>query len=377
MRIGVPKEIKNNENRVALTPAGVSALTRMGHEVIVQRSAGEGSGFTDGEYAAAGAKIAHSAADVWDAAEMVMKVKEPQPEEYDYLRPDLILFAFLHLAPLPELTRRLAEQKVWGVAFETVQLSDGSLPLLAPMSEVAGRMAVQIGAQLLEKTHGGKGILLGGVPGVAPAEVVIVGGGIVGTNAAKRALGTGARVTILDVNPRRLRELDDLFGGRVTTLMSHPVELEQAVARADLLIGAVLVPGAKAPKIVSEAMVRRMQPGSVIVDVAVDQGGSIETIDRVTTHDHPTYVKHGVVHYAVANMPGAVPRTSTMALENVTLPYAMKIADLGIRQAALTDKALARGVNTACGAVTCEAVARAVGMPYVPLESLLNTRSGK
>jgi alanine dehydrogenase len=377
MRIGVPKEIKNNENRVALTPAGVSALTRMGHEVIVERSAGEGSGFTDGEYAAAGAKIAHSAADVWDAAEMVMKVKEPQPEEYDYLRPDLILFAFLHLAPLPELTRRLAEQKVWGVAFETVQLSDGSLPLLAPMSEVAGRMAVQIGAQLLEKTHGGKGILLGGVPGVAPAEVVIVGGGIVGTNAAKRALGTGARVTILDVNPRRLRELDDLFGGRVTTLMSHPVELEQAVARADLLIGAVLVPGAKAPKIVSEAMVRRMQPGSVIVDVAVDQGGSIETIDRVTTHDHPTYVKHGVVHYAVANMPGAVPRTSTMALENVTLPYAMKIADLGIRQAALTDKALARGVNTACGAVTCEAVARAVGMPYVPLESLLNTRSGK
>jgi len=371
MRIGVPKEIKNNENRVALTPAGVSALTRRGHEVVVERSAGEGSGFSDDAYAAAGAKIADKAEDVWGAVDMVMKVKEPEPEEYDFLRPDLILFAYLHLAPLPELTKRLAGRKVWGVAFETVQLPDGSLPLLAPMSEVAGRMAVQIGAQLLEKTHGGKGILLGGVPGVAPAEVVIIGGGIVGTNAAKRALGSGARVTILDVNPRRLRELDDLFGGRVTTLMSHPVELERAVERADLLIGAVLIPGARAPKLVSEAMVKRMQPGSVIIDVAVDQGGSIETIDRVTTHDNPTYVKHGVVHYAVANIPGAVPRTSTMALENATLPYAMKIADLGIRQAAQSDPAIASGVNTACGAVTCEAVAKAVGLPYVPLQSLL------
>jgi alanine dehydrogenase len=377
MRIGVPKEIKNNENRVALTPAGVSALARQGHEVIVERSAGAGSGFADEAYEAAGAKLADRAADVWGAADMVMKVKEPLPEEFDFFRPDLILFAYLHLAPLPELTRKLVERKVWGVAFETVQLPDGSLPLLQPMSEVAGRMAVQIGAQLLEKTHGGKGILLGGVPGVAPAEVVIIGGGIVGTNAAKRAIGSGAHVTILDVNPRRLRELDDLFGGRVTTIMSHPVELERAVGKADLLIGAVLIPGAKAPKLVSEAMVMRMQPGSVIVDVAVDQGGSIETIDRVTTHDNPTYVKHGVVHYAVANMPGAVPRTSTMALENATLPYALKIAGMGIRQAVLADPALARGVNTACGAVTCEPVAKAVGMPYVPLESLLKIRSGR
>ncbi|GIO15197.1 alanine dehydrogenase [Cohnella xylanilytica] len=371
MIIGVPREIKNNENRVALTPAGSSVLTRQGHEVLVERAAGEGSGFRDEEYEGAGARIVE-AAQAWERADMVMKVKEPLPEEYKYFRKDLILFAYLHLAPVPELTRALTEREVWGVAFETVQLDNRSLPLLSPMSEVAGRMSVQIGAQYLEKTHGGKGILLGGVPGVRPAEVVIVGGGMVGTNAAKRALGAGASVTVLDVNAERLRYIDDAFSGQVKTLASNPFELERAVAQADLLVGAVLVPGARAPKLVTEEMVKRMAPGSVIVDVAIDQGGSIGTIDRITTHDDPTYLKHGVVHYAVANMPGAVPRTSTLALENATLPYALKIAGQGIRAAAASDKALARGINTACGAVTYKAVAEETGLPYVSVNELLN-----
>ncbi|MFC4767594.1 alanine dehydrogenase [Effusibacillus consociatus] len=371
MRIGIPKEIKNNENRVAITPAGVEALKNSGHEVYIEASAGIGSGFADEEYKQKGAVILDSAAEVWSKAEMVMKVKEPLPQEYGYFREGLILFTYLHLAPEPELTEALVEKGVIAIAYETIQSDDRSLPLLTPMSEVAGRMAVQIGAQFLEKPYGGKGILLGGVPGVQPAEVVIIGGGVVGTNAAKMALGTGARVTILDVNPDRLRYLDDIFGGRVATVMSNSYNIEQAVRKADLLIGAVLIPGARAPKLVKEYMVQGMSKGSVIVDVAIDQGGSIETIDRVTTHSQPTYEKHGVVHYAVANMPGAVARTSTLALTNVTIPYALQIANKGVLQAIKDNKALYRGVNVANGSVTYEAVAKDLGYTYVPVEKAL------
>ncbi|GAX91869.1 alanine dehydrogenase [Effusibacillus lacus] len=371
MIIGVPKEIKNNENRVAITPAGVEALKNNGHDVYIERSAGLGSGFADEEYTAKGAVILDSAAEVWAKADMVMKVKEPLPEEYGYFREGLILFTYLHLAPEPELTKALLDKGVVAIAYETIQLEDRSLPLLMPMSEVAGRMAVQIGAQFLEKPYGGKGILLGGVPGVPPAEVVIIGGGVVGTNAAKMALGTGARVTILDINPDRLRYLDDIFGGRLTTVMSNSYNIEQAVRKADLLIGAVLIPGARAPKLVKEYMVQGMSKGSVIVDVAIDQGGSIETIDRVTTHSEPTYEKHGVVHYAVANMPGAVARTSTFALTNVTLSYALQLANKGYKAAIAENKALALGVNIINGKVTYEAVATALGHTYVPLEQAL------
>ncbi|WP_018131471.1 alanine dehydrogenase [Effusibacillus pohliae] len=371
MKIGIPKEIKNNENRVAITPAGVEALKSHGHEVYIEKSAGLGSGFTDEEYRQKGAVILDTAAEVWATADMVMKVKEPLPQEYTYFREGLILFTYLHLAPEPELTKALVDKGVIAIAYETIQLEDRSLPLLTPMSEVAGRMAVQIGAQFLEKPYGGKGVLLGGVPGVAPAEVVIIGGGVVGTNAAKMALGTGARVTILDINSDRLRYLDDIFGGRITTLMSNSYNIEQAVRKADLLIGAVLIPGARAPKLVKEYMVQGMSKGSVIVDVAIDQGGSIETIDRVTTHSDPTYEKYGVVHYAVANMPGAVARTSTLALTNATIPYALQIANKGVKQAIQDNKALYRGVNVAGGAVTYEAVARDLGYPYVPAEQAL------
>lgn len=371
MIIGVPKEIKNNENRVALTPAGATALCQHGHQVLVELNGGLGSGFTNDEYEAAGAVIVNDPAEVWAKADMIMKVKEPIASEYRYFRPDLIIFAYLHLAPEPDLTKALVENRVWAIAFETIQLEDGSLPLLAPMSEVAGRMAVQVGAQFLEKPHGGKGVLLGGVSGVSPAEVVIVGGGIVGTNAARKAVGTGASVTILDINPARLRVLDEMFDGRVKTLVSSPYELSKAVKQADLLIGAVLVPGKRAPKLVTEAMVASMTAGSVIVDVAIDQGGSIETIDRVTTHTEPTYMKHGVVHYAVANMPGAVPRTSTMALSNVTLPYAMKIANQGLIEALKLDSALCKGLNTADGHVTFVGVAEAMQVKYTAPEQLL------
>ncbi|MEK4044646.1 alanine dehydrogenase [Paenibacillus sp. FSL H8-0048] len=364
MIIGVPAEIKNNENRVAITPAGVEALRKAGHEVCIQASAGAGSGMGDKEYSDKGAVILDTAAEVWSKAEMIIKVKEPLPEEYGYFRKGLILFTYLHLAPEAELTRALVESGVTAVGYETIQLEDGSLPLLIPMSEVAGRMAVQIGAGLLEKPHGGKGVLLGGVPGVQPGEVVIIGGGIVGTNAAKIALGMGARVTILDLNAGRLRALDDIFGGRLVTVMSDSYHLEQAVRRADLLIGAVLIPGARAPKLVTEDMVKQMEEGSVIVDVAIDQGGSIETIDRITTHENPTYVKHGVVHYAVANMPGAVARTSTLALTNVTIPYALQIANLGIHAAAVKNAALARGLNVVAGQVTNAAVAGSLGYEY-------------
>ena len=371
MIVGIPKEIKNNENRVAITPAGVEALIKAGHVVLIEQSAGAGSGFEDQEYVSKGAELCDSATDLWMRADMVMKVKEPLPEEYGFFRAGLILFTFLHLAPEAVLTQALVDSGVIAVGYETIQLEDGSLPLLIPMSEVAGRMAVQIGAQLLEKPHGGKGILLAGVPGVKAAEVVIIGGGIVGTNAAKIALGMGARVTVLDSKASRLRELDDIFGGRLNTIMSDSYHIEQAVQTADLLIGAVLIPGARAPKLVKEYMVQQMGEGSVIVDVAIDQGGSIETIDRITTHANPTYVKHGVVHYAVANMPGAVARTSTLALTNATMPYALLIANQGIVPAALQNEALYKGINVAAGRVTNLAVAESLKYKFIEAKEVL------
>ncbi|TQK54121.1 L-alanine dehydrogenase [Brevibacillus sp. AG162] len=370
MIVGIPKEIKNNENRVAITPAGVAALVQNGHSVRVETSAGQGSGFTNEDYKAVGAEIVETAAEAW-ASDMVMKVKEPLPAEYGYFREGLILFTYLHLAPEPELTRELIDKKVIAIAYETIQLDNGALPLLMPMSEVAGRMSVQIGAQFLEKQYGGKGVLLGGVPGVPKGEVVVIGGGIVGTNAAKMALGLGANVTIIDVNADRLRQLDDLFQGRVQTLMSNSFNIANAVKKADLLVGAVLIPGARAPRLVTEDMVKEMSPGSVIVDVAIDQGGSIETVDRITTHDKPTYEKHGVIHYAVANMPGAVARTSTLALTNVTVPYAVQLANKGYAQAIRDNKALAKGVNVIDGKVAYKAVADAHNLPYASIEEVL------
>lgn len=369
MRIGIPAEIKNNENRVAITPAGVHHLASRGHEVLVESGAGTGSGFDDKEYEEAGAVIAESQEAVW-AADMVMKVKEPLPSEYQYFREGLILFTYLHLAAEPELTDALLANKVTAIAYETVELPNRSLPLLTPMSEVAGRMAAQIGAQFLEKPKGGKGILLSGVPGVRRGKTVIIGGGIAGTNAAKIAVGLGADVVMLDVNPERLRQLDDLFGKSITPLMSNPLNIAEAVKDADLVIGAVLIPGAKAPKLVNEEMVRSMTAGSVIVDIAIDQGGIFETTDRVTTHDNPTYEKHGVLHYAVANMPGAVPRTSTIALTNVTVPYALQIAGNGAEKACKENAALMKGLNTLKGHVVYQAVADAHGKKYANPVSL-------
>lgn len=371
MRIGVPREIKNNENRVAMTPAGVVNLVGFGHEVYIEKEAGMGSGFMDEQYVQAGAKIVDTADEAW-SMDMVMKVKEPLPSEYGYFREGLILFTYLHLAPEPELTKALIDNKVVGIAYETVQLPNGSLPLLTPMSEVAGRMATQIGAQFLEKIKGGKGILLGGVPGVRRGKVTIIGGGVAGTNAAKMAIGLGADVTILDLNPDRLRQLDDIFGKDIQTLMSNPLNLEIAVKESDLVIGAVLIPGAKAPKLVSEEMIQSMGAGSVVVDIAIDQGGIFETTDRITTHDDPTYVKHDVVHYAVANMPGAVPRTSTIALTNVTVPYAVQIANKGYKQACLDNEALLKGINTLNGFVTYAAVADSHGLAYESASTLLS-----
>ncbi|AVX19456.1 MAG: alanine dehydrogenase [Bacillota bacterium] len=371
MIIGVPKEIKNNENRVAITPAGVQAMVAAGHKVVIENNAGAGSGISNEEYIAAGAEILATPQEVFAAADMIMKVKEPLPQEYDLFKEGQVLFTYLHLAPEPELTRALLARKVVGIAYETVELDNHTLPLLTPMSEVAGRMAVQIGARFLEKPQGGKGILLGGVPGVPAADVVIIGGGVVGTNAAKMAMGMGAQVTIIDKSADRLRYLDDIFGGRIKTLMSNSYNIERAVRFADLLIGAVLIPGARAPKLVTEEMVKQMKPGSVIVDVAIDQGGSVETIDRVTTHSDPVYEKHGVVHYAVANMPGAVARTSTFALTNVTLPYALELANKGWEKAVRESKPLARGVNTVDGKLTYQAVAEALDLPYTPLTEVL------
>ena len=369
MRIGIPKEIKNNENRVAITPAGVLTFINAGHEVMIESSAGVGSGFSDADYEAAGAVITN-AQEVWANAEMVMKVKEPIQEEYQYFRPGLILFTYLHLAAEPALTKALVDNQVFSIAYETVK-SGNKLPLLTPMSEVAGRMAAQIGAHFLEKPEGGKGILLSGVPGVKRGKVTIIGGGVVGVNAAKIAIGLGADVTIIDLNPERLREIDDIFGNQVSTLISNSLNIANAVAESDLVIGAVLIPGAKAPKLVTDAMVQAMTPGSVIVDVAIDQGGIFETADHISTLDQPTYVKHGVVHYAVANMPGAVPRTSTIALTNTTIPYAVQIANKGALNAVQENPALAEGVNTLNGHVTYEAVARDLGYAYKPLKDAI------
>ena len=371
MRIGVPKEIKSNENRVALTPSGVVQLVANGHDVFVETTAGLGSGFTDEMYVNAGASIVGTAKEAW-TQEMVMKVKEPLAQEFDFFTEGLILFTYLHLAPEIALTKALMDKKVVSIAYETVELADQSLPLLTPMSEVAGRMSVQVGAQFLAKLYGGKGKLLGGVPGVAPAKVTIIGGGISGTHAAKMAVGLGADVTILDVNPARLRQLSDLFGNEVRILMSNAFNIEKCVEESDLLIGAVLIPGKKAPTLVTEEMVKKMEKGSVVVDIAIDQGGSIETIaGKVTTHENPTFEVHGVVHYSVANMPGAVPQTSTYALTNVTVPYAVAIANKGYKQAVLDDPALLKGVNTLAGHCTYKAVADDQSLPYVEVGSLL------
>lgn len=364
MRIGCPKEIKAQEGRVGLTPAGVDALIRAGHTVYIERSAGVNSGFLDEEYVAVGAQILEKASEVYDAADMIIKVKEPLLPEYGLLKEGQILFTYLHLAPDPQQTRALLEKKVTGIAYETVQLDDRSLPLLAPMSEVAGRLSIQTGAHLLESNCGGRGILLGGVTGVERANVVIVGGGNVGTNAAKMAVGLGANVTIIDISAKRLAYLDDIFGGRVQTLLSNSYNIARAVKDADLVVGCVLIPGAKAPKLVTEEMVKTMKPGSVLVDVAIDQGGSIESIDRITTHSNPYFLKYGVLHYSVANMPGAVPRTSTFALTGATLPYALKIANMGAEAACKADPALMRGLNTYNGKLTFKAVAEAQGLEY-------------
>lgn len=370
MRIGVPTEVKNNENRVAMNPAGVVHLVENGHEVFIESNAGVGSGFMDEDYRAAGAVIVYSAEEAW-AQDMVMKVKEPLPEEYGYFREGLILFTYLHLAAAPELTKALLDKKVVGIAYETVQLPSGALPLLTPMSEVAGRMATQIGAQFLEKVHGGRGILLSGIPGVSRGKVTIIGGGVAGTNAAKMAVGLGANVTILDLNPERLRQLDDIFGSDVQTLMSNPLNIADSVKDSDLVIGAVLIPGAKAPKLVTEAMIQSMKHGSVVVDIAIDQGGIFETTDRITTHDNPTYTKHEVVHYAVANMPGAVPRTSAIGLTNVTVPYAVQIANKGYIQACEDNEPLFKGINTLGGYCTYKAVAEAHGLDYADAHTML------
>jgi len=363
MLIGVPKEIKVHEYRVGLTPAGVRELTAHGHQVLIQASAGLGIGIADAQYVAAGASIVDTAAEIFARSEMVIKVKEPQPVECAMLREGQVLFTYLHLAPDPAQTQGLIDSGCVAIAYETVTDGRGGLPLLAPMSEVAGRMSIQAGAHALEKAQGGTGVLLGGVPGVAPADVVVIGGGVVGYNAARLAVGMGARVTILDRSLPRLAWLDTTFDGRLTTLYSTADALETAVIHADLVIGAVLVPGAAAPKLVTRAMLKRMNPGAVIVDVAIDQGGCFET-SRATTHQNPTYVDEGVVHYCVANMPGGVARTSTFALTNATLPFALALADKGYKRALLDDPNLREGLNVHLGRVTYKAVAEALGHDY-------------
>lgn len=370
MMIGVPKEVKDHESRVGITPAGVKALVEAGHKVLVETNAGALSAFPDQDYQSAGAEMVGSAHDVWRLADLVVKVKEPVEKEYRHFREGLVLFTYLHLAPLKDLTDALLEKKVVGIAYETVRDRMGTLPLLTPMSEVAGRMSVQVGATYLEKEHGGRGVLLGGVPGTPPGNVCIIGGGIVGTNAAKIALGMGARVTLVDLNLNRLREIDDIFGGRVHTLASNSYNVERAVCEADLVIGGVLIPGAAAPKIVTRVMVAKMKNGAVIVDVAIDQGGCIETA-RPTTHTDPSYVVDGVVHYCVTNMPAAVPYTSTLALTNATFPYLMKLAKLGAVAAIREDKGMAEGVNTYAGTLTYGAVAQAQARDWKPVADLI------
>lgn len=374
MIIGVPREIKDTENRVALTPAGADTLVRAGHRVLVEPGAGLGSGFPDAAYQAAGAECVDRQP-LFAAAKLVLKVKEPLPDEYGLFHEEQVLFTYLHLAPEPALTQALVAHRVTAIAYETIEGGNCRLPLLMPMSEIAGRMATQIGAHFLEKHIQGKGVLLGGVPGVPPARVLILGGGIVGVNAARVALGMGARVTLVDKSADRLRTLDDLFDGRLTTLMATRQAIAEAVRSADLVIGAVLVPGAKAPKLVTAGMVRTMEPGSVIVDVAIDQGGCIETVDHTTSHSAPTFVRHGVIHYAVPNMPGAVARTSTLALTNVTLDYVVAIAGQGWAAMAEQDPGFAKGVNVTQGHVTHPAVAEALGRPPTPLASLLGRRA--
>ncbi len=363
MVIGVPKEVKDHETRVGLVPAVVTALREAGHEVLVETLAGEGSSLTDREYMQAGAHILNSAAEVWNKADLVVKVKEPQPSEYAFFRPGLILFTYLHLAPLPELTDRLLDTRVNGVAYETIREADGSLPLLTPMSEVAGRMSVQVGAQYLEKPSGGRGILLGGVPGVAPANVVILGGGIVGTNAAKMALGLGAHVTIIDRSLNRLRELDDIFNGQLVTLASNAWTIGENLKTADLVVGAVLIPGASAPKLVRREMIANMKRGAVVVDVAIDQGGCFET-SHATTHTEPVYFVDGVLHYCVSNMPAAVPHTSTFALTNATFPYLLELANHGLEGACERHQSIRDGVNTYNGYVTHSGVAESQGRQW-------------
>ena len=376
MIVGLPKEIKDNEYRVGLTPAGVRALTDAGHKVIVERTAGDGSGFEDGLYEKAGAQILGSADDVWAQGELIVKVKEPIKPEYPRMREGQLLFTYLHLAPDKPLTEELIKRKVTGIAYETITDRRGGLPLLTPMSEVAGRMAIQVGAHYLEKMSGGRGILLGGVPGVPAARVVIIGGGVVGTNAAKIAVGMGAHVTIIDNNLDRLRELDDIFLSKISTLASSAYMIHDAVSQADLIVGAVLVPGASAPRLVTRSMLKDVPNGAVIVDVAVDQGGCIETT-HPTTHSDPTYYVEGVLHYCVANMPGAVPRTSTFALTNATLPYALRLANRGFFEAIGSDPGLKAGVNTYAGHCTYEAVAASQGLKYTPLDELIGTSSAK
>lgn len=365
MIIGVPREIKDHESRVGVIPAGVKALAEAGHTVLVETNAGAQSGFHDAEYQDAGAEIVGDAGHVWGKSEIVVKVKEPIESEYAYFREGLTLFTYLHLAPLPELTKKLLDAKVIGIAYETVRDRNNTLPLLTPMSEVAGRMSVQVGASYLEKEKGGRGILLGGVPGVPPAHVTIIGGGIVGTNAARIALGFGAKVTLVDLNLNRLREIDDIFNGRVYTLASNSYNVAHATREADLVIGGVLIPGATAPKIVTREMVKHMKKGAVIVDVAIDQGGCVETA-RPTSHSNPSYTVDGVVHYCVTNMPGAVPHTSTLGLTNATFPYLMRLANLGPKEALKQDAGLAEGLNTYLGKLTYRGVAESQGHEWTP-----------
>ncbi|GAA2903189.1 alanine dehydrogenase [Enterococcus pseudoavium] len=371
MIIGIPKEIKNNENRVALPPSGVFDLTNRGHQVLVEKDAGKGSAISDEEYIEAGATLVETAAEAW-SAEMVMKVKEPLPEEYQYFRKGLLLFTYLHLAANKPLTEALINSGVNAIAYENVQPADNTLPLLAPMSEIAGRMAAQIGANFLERVNGGKGILLSGVPGVRRGNVVVIGGGVVGLNAAKLAVGLGANVTILDVSVPRLKELDIIFGNTAQTMMSNSFNIQESLKNADLVIGAVLIPGHKAPTLVTKEMVANMPDHGVIVDVAIDQGGIFETEDRVTTHDAPTYIKEGVVHYAVANMPGAVPQTATYALSNSTMAYANLLANNPLEEILKNNLALRRGVNTFNGKLTIDAVAKDLSMDYTPIDEILN-----
>jgi len=370
MIIGVPKEIKTEENRVAVTPIGVTGFVARNHQVLIQTGAGSGSGLTDASYQVAGATILESAKEVWDKADMIMKVKEPQESEFALLRPGLILFTYLHLAAAEAVTRAMLERKVTGIAYETIQLDDGSLPLLAPMSEIAGRLSIQVGAWSLQAENGGRGVLLGGASGVRPASVVIIGAGMSGTAACQVAVGMGAHVSILDINPNKLRYVHDILGGHVTTLMSNRANVEEAVVGADLVIGSVLIPGTQAPKLIPRNLVKRMKSGAAFVDIAIDQGGCAET-SRPTTHLNPIYVEEDLVHYCVTNMRAIVPNTSTYALTNSTLTYGLELANRGFPQALIRNKALAKGLNTYNGKVTYEGVASAFNLPFTPIDEVI------